>query len=184
MLSILFHDSLHKDNVNLRSWLYWHSDSFKGWYYIKHTEIRMSSLWFGKCTHTVCPMLCNVLTSISDIKFDPKVSSWAAWTVACSEDDSTNGFYLPDDAGDRWGGKDPVVSNYQTSNLKSSFSFIGVKFDLLQSVESSVVLNFTDLHCTNKNIKLSFKYFILCSILKMPNRPFASRPSPVMRGLS
>lgn len=86
-------------------------------------------------------MLCNVLTSISDIKFDPKVSSWAAWTMACSEDDSTNGFYLPDDTGDRRGGKDPVVSNYQTSNLKSSFGFIGVKFDLLQST-SSVKVHF------------------------------------------
>ncbi len=63
--------------------------------------------------------LCNVLTSISDIKFDSKVSSWATWTMACGEDDSTDGFYLPDDAGDRRGGKDPIVSNYQTSNLKS-----------------------------------------------------------------
>lgn len=59
----------------------------------------------------------NDLTSICNIELNAKVPIGPPWVVAGCQNDATNGFDLPDDAGHGWGGKDPVLPDDQAANL-------------------------------------------------------------------
>lgn len=57
------------------------------------------------------------LTSIGNIEFDSKVSIGPSWVVAGCQNDPTDGFDLPNDAGHSRGGEDSILSNNQAANL-------------------------------------------------------------------
>lgn len=70
-------------------------------------------------TYNIWPHTCFLLTSISYIEFDAEVSTRASWVMTGSENDTTDGFYLPDDAGDSRRGQDAIVSNHQAPYLQN-----------------------------------------------------------------
>lgn len=57
-------------------------------------------------------------TSIGRIEFNPKISIGPTRIVACCQNDATDGFDFPDDAGHCWGGENAVLPDDQTANLK------------------------------------------------------------------
>lgn len=61
-------------------------------------------------------------TSIGHIKLDSKVSARATGVVARRENDSTDGFDLPDDAGNSRCGQEAIVADNQPADLNGTYN--------------------------------------------------------------